>query len=602
MAIPVTADWKNAIQAQFRYPAYIKANLIVSPPGLRERVNINTSEKESITLADSIMDNSYEDIEPVASFEPNRWIGDGSMYLPSISNDKNLDIEWWSAGSASEVSITFNFDKNYTFPGMYFVWDTETNTWPTNVVLHGYNSEGDLIKSYTITNINSVRGYVDAPFENVKSIKMIIASWSVQNWRARITEILFGVQLKFSNDDISSATLNTSSSLISESLPVANLNFTINNYDKFFDPMLQQGYSKYLTERQRVEIKWGFSVDSETIQWLDPWIFYLNEWSIPTDELQVSIKASSRLDFLTTAYSKGVYTGGDITFKTFTETILRQSSIIRETRGETPWELDPVLSKLKTRAPAPYEAVNAILQLVANATGCVLDTNLQNNYIRMRSSCDSPDYTITKMQQMGDPSIEISSRLKSIQVGLRSFERRSAPEQVYKFEGKLYGTTTLEIDFNSKVIVSQPKFSIEGATILHITYYARSATAVVMAPEEGSDVLLLITGFIVDESTTFITTYYDDVLSTGLEVVVDNPPVTNMDTLNAVAKATESYYLKRKSMSLSYTGYPELEIGDKLKYETSYGNFEADTTKLSLEFNGGFSGSISSVIKESDEQ
>ena len=73
-----------------------------------------------------------------------------------------------------------------------------------------------------------------------------------------------------------------------------------------------------------------------------------------------------------------------------------------------------------------------------------------------------------------------------------------------------------------------------------------------------------------------------------------------MDTLTVVAEVTKNYYLRRKKVIVPYTGYPELETGDILEYKTNYGDFTADTTRLSLEFNGGFSGTIESHVIEGE--
>lgn len=599
MAIAVSTKWKEAIQAQFRYPAYIKLQLSVQPPGLREGVQTSTDATESITSVYTMIDGKQNYAEPVATFEQDRWLGDGSMYLPSTTPAKNKPMEWWSnTCDFSSVSLTFTFDKAYSIPGLFVAWDTETNSWPTNLTVDGYKSDGTKIGSYTITSINSVEGYFDSAFDDCRKVVLTIHKWSMLNWRVRINEIVFGLHMRFSNDDIPSATLNASSKLLSSELPKLGVNLSINNYDKTFDPMLEEGYAKYLTERQLASLSWGFDVDGKNVEWMEPWPLYLSAWKIPADSPTVELTTVSRLSFLTDDYTKGVYTGSTRTFKAMALTVLQNSGIIKNSDNETPWMLDDILSTLYTRAPEPEEATNSVLQLIANATGCILDNDPETNYVRFRSACVDGGYTIDKLQQMGDPAYTIADRLKSVSVGLRTFSQRSASEKVYSFEGHIAGSRVLNVKFDSNAIVMNPVATVSGATITSEVYYARRAVITIVAAASGADVVLTINGNIVDESTTFIQTYDNPDIGSGVIVKVDNPLITEMDTLTRVAEITKNYYLRRKSIKVDYTGYPELETGDTLGFNTNYGAFDADVEGLTLEFNGGFNGTLSAVTRE----
>lgn len=597
MAIAVSPEWKAAIQGQFRYPAYLRVGLKISPPDLRAAAKATSEYTESITDPGATIDGISAPIAPVATLETDRWIGDGSMYLASENSDMNAPLEWWS-DTAIYPSIDFIFNKEYTIPGVSIIWDTETNSWPTSFTLKGYNFDGELIGEHTITDVDSVESYSDIPFENIKKITLVINSWSKPGWRTRITEVLFGLVLNFSNNSITDASLTATCDPLSAELPSLSMKFHIDNYDRTFDPLLVEGYSKYLTERQKVSVQWGFSVDGNAPQWMEAWPMYLSAWSIPSDQPSVSITASSRLSFLDTIYTQGTYNGNPKTFAQLAIEVLQSSNIIQDVTGETPWQLAAPLSQLLTRAPAPREAINVILQLIANATGCLLDNDPATNYVRFRARPENADYVISKSQQLGDPSFEISNRLKSIKIGLRTFSRKSTSEQVYKFSGILAGTTILDVAFNDNVIVTNPQFKATNATIAKVQLFARGALLTVAASPSGADVTIIATGNIVEESTTFITTYSDAHVESGLEVTIDNPLITEMDTLKVVAEVTKNYYLRRKKVIVPYTGYPELETGDILEYKTNYGDFTADTTRLSLEFNGGFSGTIESHVIE----
>lgn len=603
MAIPVSTEWKNAIKAQFRYPAYMKVTMSVTPPGLREGEQVTATNTESIASVAAIADNDFNNIEPVATFEPDRWVGSGEMYLPSENPAKNKPIGWWNNnGNFTQETLTFIFDKPYTIPGVYAIWDSESNSWPTDLLVIGYSANNTIITAYSVKSINSSDGFFDAPFTDVKKVIIQINAWSKPGWRCRVAELMFGIYIKLDNNKLSSATMQASSSLLASELPKLDLKFSVHNYDRSFDPSLKDGYAKYFTERQKVDVTFGFDVGKGNVQWLSPWPVYLSAWSIPADSQIVDIATTSRLSFLTNTFRDGVYTGATRTFKEMALKVLNNSGIIKNSDSETPWELDPILDTLKTKAPEPEMAVNAILQLIANATGCVMSINPVNNAVRFKY--DKPtvsDYSITKMQQLGDPAFKIADRLKSIKVGLRTYKAKSASEQVYSFSEKVAGTKVLEVSFGSKGFVTNPSATITGATIQSQVYRAKGAVITIVAPAAGAQVDLTITGIVVEESVTYIETYNDASIDSGVMITVNNPLITEIETLNVVAEVTKNYYLRRKTLTAPYIGYPELEIGDLISYDTNYGAFDADTTALTMQFNGGFTGTISGRVREVDK-
>lgn len=592
MAIAVSTAWKNAIQAQFRYPAYIRMTLNIVQPGMREGSVVTASSTEPITNVNVVKDGTVHQVEPVATFESNRWIGDGSMYLPSEIASDNSYVEWWSQTAVNPQArprLTFVFDKAYTIPGLYCTWDTATDSWPTDLTVQGYNTAGTLIRTYRVGSINSSSGYFDAPFEDVKRVDLIFLGWSKSSWRARVEEVIFGLSLSFSNDKITSATYDASSSPVAQELPVAKLQMTLNNFDNTFDPMLVEGYSKYLSERQLVEVSWGFGVNSRDIEWMAPWPMYLQSWSIPNDAYTVQLTATNRLEFLTREYIRGVYDGSRRSLSEIMLDILESSDLTREQITEEPWEFADALDTLYTTAPAPRMAANALIQLLAGAAGCFVDINPRNGYIRIRNSTEHAEYDISTQQQLGNPSVSIDQRLKSISAYLYSYTQRTTQEQVCSLEYSISGTQVVTIEFGPDTIVADPTVEVAGADLLDMTCYARGAELVLHATSP-TFTTIVVNGYIVDSAKTLVPFYTDVAADRGIELVIDNPFITETETLQVAASSVLNYYQKRKTVSAQYLGYPELEVGDSVDMTTRYGKFEGVIEKLQLTFNGGFTG------------
>ena len=586
----VSTAWRKNIQAQFRYPGHMLIELNVTPPGLREGATVTSTSTSALTTTNAILDGSTEVSGAAATLEPQRWRGDGSMFLLSQDTTENRLQDWWS-DNANTATLEFVFNAAYSFPGIIILWDQESGSWATSATLQTYSLTDKLLGTYELVG-TGVETTLEQSFDDVARVVLTINSWSRQGWRPRITEITFGRYLQFTNDVIQAAKLTAQADLVANELPSAGISAEVANYNRSFDPLLAQGYSKYLAERQLVKVQWGFETTPGNTEWLAAWPLYLSSWNVPADQQTVSLTTVSRSEFLTDEYTKGVYTGTPVSFKTFLTGILNESPIIRNYAEETPWELDDVLTTMQTRAPAPVEAYNVLVQLVANATGCIYSNDITNGYIRVQRGTMDAGYDITQLQQVGDPSFKISDRLKSVEIGLRTFSQRSSKEQIYSFTGRIVGTKELKISYDQDCIAVSPTATISGATILSQIYYARRAVLVVQASADGADVDLSIQGYIVDESTTFIQTYNDPEISDGVTVTLDNPLITEMSTVNVIAEIIKEYYLRRTEATIPYLGYPDLEVAQLLDFRTNYGEFPGEIKQLSLDFNGGFSGSL----------
>jgi len=604
MALEVSNQWKESIKGQFRYPGYLKVLLALVPDEIREGATASTLQTEGISSTVQLTDGVSAGREPVATFEKNRWRGDGKQYLPSPTASNNKEIEWWSNtinfDETHPIELSFTFSDIFTFAGLFVTWDTETNSWPTDWEVVGYKQNG-AEQRYRVTTTRSSDEFAETPMDDVVGITIRIFKWSKPDWRVRINEVTFGTYLNFSNDNITKASSSVAVSPTMEELPTCQLSFTFNNYDKAFDPQIQRGYAKYLTRKQLLKAQWGFETTYGNIEWMEPWPLYLNSWQIPADTPEVTLTAHSRLSFMDTEYIKGVYDGQKHNMYDLTIHILENSNIIKETNPEIPWEIAQTLKNFYTRAPMPISATNSLLQLIANATGHTLDTNLRNGFIRIRQPVTETDYSVGVAQQMGDPSFEIQDRLKSVKVGLHSFGPAGKETEVYKTELILNDTTEIVCYYNSDKIVRNPKVAITGGVGQTVATYARAMVLRVEPKYTNVPVIITITGEVIEESVTMLEMYNDPRIPRGVEIEVDNELITEVETATYLANYLVGYYKRRNHMSVPYLGYPELEAGDRISIPTNYGADAGDIVSAKLTFNGGFSGSLK-VVSTKEEQ
>ena len=80
-----------------------------------------------------------------------------------------------------------------------------------------------------------------------------------------------------------------------------------------------------------------------------------------------------------------------------------------------------------------------------------------------------------------------------------------------------------------------------------------------------------------------------------MDVVIDNPLITNIAHAQQVATYVRDYYLRRNSYTISYIGYPQAEPVDKISLTTIYGSNDVDVLSNVISFNGGWSGTMEAM-------
>lgn len=592
----VSAEWQQATKAQFRYQAYLYVTLELTPPGLRENTDISTTGDFRSSDPAVIMNASKKQPGYFGTFEPNRICLDGSC---NLLTDTTVTDDWWSQLVPSEdspVVVTFNFNGIYTIPGIYVNWDKETHSWPTRVTLKGYNNSGELVYTVPINNINSVTGYFDAPMTDVARVELYIYQWSTPSWRARIDEIMFGLYVSFdsvNNGRITGATQISKSDPMASKLPTHTMSITLRNLDKYFDPTLQEGVVQYIAQRQDIKASWQFVLSPGNVETSPEMTYIINKFTVPEDSKDVTFELDSRLGLLTDEFKKNTYTGASRTLYDLALYVLQNSNVTTSRDSSTPWVLPESLKNFTTLAPIPATASNVVLQYIAGASMMWLTTDLATGFIKFldNSTKTTNDSELSLSQELGDPSINVRDQLRSIAFGVYHYSAAGTSEQVGKFSGQLKGTQILEIKYD-KAFATSVSARITGATIKSSTFYASYAIIEVAAATTGANVTITLTGIELVQSVSYVQTYRDVNVADGIDVVVENPFITDSSRLAELTTFVQRYYQKRLTYKAPYTGYPELEPGDLVGIKTIYGEGNYEVTNNTIKFNGGWSGTM----------
>ena len=596
--IPVSAQWQEAIRQQFRYQAYLRCRIQVVPPGLVEGLQATSDDTDSASNISKIQNTDGKQPTHYITCEPHRWLLDGTFV--AINPGESVD-DWWSTPVTSSKILKFYFDKTYSIPGMYFEWDVVNVSYPDSITLRGYDATGSEVQSYSVNSISSATGFVEAPFENVKRVELEIASWSLPNWRARINDIVFGLSVTYdsiNNGRVMSAKTTDKSSPLSERLPTHTASTSLRNLDKEFDPSLLSGVSKYLTQKQLAEFQIGFTtkVDPDTgeatVEWTNWLPYWVDTFTIPADSKEVSISYTSRLAYLTQDFLLDPYPGTERTLYDIAELVLQNSAIVLRKEGEIPWQLSEKLKQFKTVAPIPKDAVNSILQLIANAGACWLHSTSLDDHIAISDFFDGDTVQqVDLTSELGDPQISVEKQLYRVSIGLYKYTVAEDNSELSKGEYTLSGRNTLNIEYNCNTATNVTCL-VEGATQVSFTPYSSSAVLVVDAAEDGATFTVTVSGKRVDNSISYLETYRDDTVTQGEEVKIDNPFITDAESAKLLSDWIVSWYNRKQSYVASYLGYPELTVGDRIKLDTVYGKNDVTVLSNRINFNGAFSGEL----------
>ena len=590
--IPVSTKWKEAIREQFRYQGYLSVTLQVTPPGLMEGLTIDTASTDDNSVKESLVDEYPGTVTPYATLEHGRWKLDGSYDL--LSRD-TVTQDWWSTPLVdSGKELIFTFDKAYSIPGIYIEWDVVNHTYPANVVITGYDNSGFETYSFTITDIISATGFIEIPMDNVRKVVVLIKEWSKPRWRVRINEILFGLYAKYdsiNNGRVMSAKSVDSTSPLGKTLPVHTFSVSLRNTDMEFDPSLQTGMSKYLATRQLIKYRWGFTTSYGQVEWTPSLVYFMDSFSIPKDQRNVQLIASSRLAFLTNKVGDVPYDASERTFYDIADSVLRNSNVLKVT-NETPWVLSETLKNFHTNAPLPNLAVNVVLQYLSSASGVPLWINPVNGYIMLSEFVDSEQHIVDFTSSQGDPAVEIQDTLRSISIGVSTYTLNNSEKvQIAKVSQKYSGDNVITVNYTEDYAVNVT-CSITGATLVEFSPYSTYARVRFTAPESDTEVTVVLNGNVVTRNDAVIESYRNINIDVGLDVSIENPFITNTERLDELTGVLVDWYTKPNQLKVPYLGYPELATGDSVDLSTIYGDSVSTVLNNTIDFNGGFNGTV----------
>ena len=483
-----------------------------------------------------------------------------------------------SATSAENEPLTLlvTLKQPAKLSSAHVTWNLDAHTYPSRISISGLDSFNQTV--YTeYFNPSSVDSQFDLPRKTVAAL------------RVNVLEYLDGIAIN---------AIDLQQEYGSNSIPSE-----VNN---LFDPLMLTGISKYMSQRQKVEVTYGIDTYSGQTLWWPYQTRYLDSWEIPLDKSVVELQSSTRLSFLTGIYTSGHYYAPTASLRDLADSVLSSSNIIKDSPTQTPWYFSSVLSECYTDAPLPMLAENALLQLIAQAAGCRLCSAPVDDRVCIYDAVqddldawqDTP-YIIGPDTQLQQPSVSLETPLRSIQIYQYKYTPETTESVLYETSMRvLNGTYTYEFFYADGVCATDITVEVTNSTIILQKSDGYKTKLILQHIGGPKTITVRITGHKVTSSKELITVYADSAVNSGKDVVVDNPLVTNSALLSRVSSAMKRHYLRRKNVSTKYLGYPDIKSGSRLAVYSDFVNGFGSVVESRFEYNGAFSGNLKVLMEE----
>lgn len=356
---------------------------------------------------------------PYATLEHNQWILDGTMNIyedmpiqdtgyvsPMMCNDKGV--------FETIPVITLNFTQVHTNPvaGLSITWSETFDECARSFKVTVYNND-EVVATKTVTDNVENLTIVDIELMNYNRIEIEILEWCLPLRRARVEDILLGIEKVFTKTDLIKYTHEQYADIVTGDLPKNSIVFEIDNSDQQYNPDNPQGVYKYLLERQKLTVRYGYKI-GESIEWIKGGTFYTSEWNAPQNGITAEFTARDLLEFMTDKFIKSA---NSVTLYNLATEALTQASLPLNDDGSVKWVIDSSLQDITVTLPNDFNrTLGEVLQLVANAGMCVLYQD-RNGILHIEKINEVlTNYIINRFNSYQNADYEITKELKSVNV------------------------------------------------------------------------------------------------------------------------------------------------------------------------------------------
>jgi len=407
--IAVSDKWKD-VQQRFLLPeSHIEINCEITEEGAQESATASGTNEAVYSNVESVLGKDATVL--YATNEHNLWSLNGTF-------DVLPNAEYGNAGyvsniaSTGSVTLTFPEVRTTAISGITITWGRDYGEYARVFTVTAKNGT-TVVAETTITDNTDQVSAVFMKIANYDSITVTVHDWSVPNHRVRIEKVAIGHTLTLTKRDILSYSHEMHGDLLSGELPKYSIEFTLDNSDGRWNPTNPTGMEQYLSERQKLTVRYGLDLDG-TIEWIDAGVFYLSEWDAPSNGLEARFVARDVFDYL---LDEEMWSAS---FNTLHSWITYYATKDKVPPGVSVYAADSLKDLTAEYSPSYTTgevSTNAVIvQKCANAGRCIMRYDRNGDLYIEALKTELTDYRIPQSLSYTYPEITLSKPLKEVAV------------------------------------------------------------------------------------------------------------------------------------------------------------------------------------------
>ena len=430
--IPASDKWKELHNRLLLPEAFVRITYLATDPDVQPDLTSTSSDEEYYSDTNSLVNELDKNCLYYSTLEDGCLMLDGSEnYISELNAQSTTDYGATGYVSDSVCGDDCLFENNPTIEvmmskvhvnliqGLTLTWSKTYNEFPVKYNITVWN-DSEVVASEEVTDNKDIKNVILLDFVDFNKITIEIKEWCLPNKRARMEEILVGVEYTFEKDSIMAFTHTSTCDILSGKLPKNEIEFKLDNTKLNWDFNNLEGLNKYLLLRQELNVWYGYELidnDPSSVEWIKNGTYYMNEWKMPNG-VSVTFKARDLLEFMNEEY-KGITSG---TLYNICIAALEQANLPRNGDGSVKWFVSETLKNYETyftsssTSTTKNQTIAQVLQLCSNAGMCVMyqdykgTIRIEPQYLRLEN------YSISNFLQYDYPEVTANKILKDVSV------------------------------------------------------------------------------------------------------------------------------------------------------------------------------------------
>jgi hypothetical protein len=567
--IPQSSQYYVNVDKPIREPFHPTVLLSSSDPTLIAKTQFDSSSSELVfskrnQLFNQIVNPSWG----LQTFEPNRTIADGSFVV--FDDNTAGEFGWWSEARCDENGvfetpqiIKLNYTENLNFIEFSIFFDSFGKEWSDDFEIFFYSQSGAVIQSYHITDCDSPIYLIENELNFVRSMEIRINKWSVGHRFAKISELLSGFVISFTDDEIFGISFTENLSLFQEEIISSELLITVENFNQQFNINNPQGVAKKLNLRQVFTA--AISLEHESIPL---GLMYLMEQQ-NNDRNFITFVCRSVFDFSEDEYIPESW-----------ETCSAYSLFEKlfQKIGINEYDIPESLKNIQVNQYVEKMSIRQAIQQLANSVRCVVYVNRTGSVtvdtINSLFSHTGQSITLNQNTTEEPPRVEKLKTNDSATVNIYQYSKDDEignTELVKDFKVLVDSPTPVSYIISYKTIADSVTAEVTGASVSgNILYYADRCEIMLFGQGEavvnisGTPVLQKIGKVNIKSDLFYLNPIKEDYL-------IENQFIASTSEGRILASAFVEFSQFRLRHEVYERGRPDLEVGDMINVENEFG-------------------------------